>query len=203
MPINQGQKLSCPLHPPALQRRSGPDVSRLPEKPQRIPRAGVRDRGVGRSGGRAPYRNAKVIKHRLRAPIMCCLWVPDPQSSHSQQAATVPPASEDEGRELICVLRPFHFSQSNYLHLSISLQIRAHSAGLANLEAAFPSPNPAHSRPALPAPPTPPRAAGFSELWEALTPGIKSPRHPQNPQRQVSHSGSHSPMGISPHSCPL
>lgn len=84
-----------------------------------------------------------------------------------KQAASAAPASspsEDEGRKLIYVLRPFHFSQSNYLHLSISLQIRTHSAGLTNLDACLapPHPQPAHSWPSQP--PSPTSSQGYGVL---------------------------------------
>lgn len=56
------------------------------------------------------------------SPTLC-----SPLPSRQPQIHGLQPC-EDEGRKLICVLKPCYFSQSNYLHLSISLQIRAHSA---------------------------------------------------------------------------
>lgn len=129
-----------------------------------------------RVGDMEDVETAKVIKHPLPPPLGApsVFWALNP--SIPKQAADMPPASslsKDEGKKLICVLRPFHFSQSNYFHLSISLQIRAHSAGLASPEAACPS------QPSLPRP-------ALLLSWNRgspTCPGLKSWLHPYNPPK--------------------
>lgn len=116
-PINQGQMTV---------------LSPAPSSPIETKWLGCVPRVHGSGGWAQGIKAAKLIKHP--PPPRCAasgLWAINPP--RPKQTAAVPPAfrpSEKERRKLICVLKPFHFSQSNYLHLSISLQIRAHSAGL-------------------------------------------------------------------------
>ena len=131
-------------------------------------------------------------------------WALNP--SLPKQAAEAPPASspsKDEGRKLICVLRPFHFSQSHYLHLSISLQIREHSAGLASPEAACPS-QPTLPRPALLLSPNPSPGHGvLLEPCESHVPWLEIMAPSTQPPKISQFLRAIQPQGDYPIPCPL
>lgn len=197
VPINQGQKAGLPLRPQARQRPRGLDISQARREITAYPP------GAGEEREDRGVETNKFTKNPPPSPIDAAL---DSEASAfpfpgRQQLWPQPPAPlKMKGGNLsvfgghsiyhraIISIFPF-LCKSGHTHLAWPTQ-------------RLPEPPPIQPTTGLLCSPLPisPRDVGFSELGSPLCPGIKSWPHPQNLQRQVSHSGPYSPMGIGPHS---